>query len=101
MEQNTTPLQVIDDYMLPCINKQLFGVECLGCGLQRAVSLLFQGDLIGAFYRYPAIYPLIFLFIYLGLNFFFKFKNSNKVIRILAISSVLIIIISYIIKLTY
>ena len=30
--------------MLPCLNKTLLGVECTGCGAQRAVVLLFQGE---------------------------------------------------------
>ncbi|WP_345193173.1 DUF2752 domain-containing protein [Algibacter agarivorans] len=85
--------------MLPCLNKKLFGVECMGCGLQRSVSLIFQGEFIEAFYIYPAIYSLIALFIFISINIFFKFKHSNKVIGILAILSVSTIIISYLIKL--
>ena len=32
----------IEEYMLPCLNKKLFGFECLGCGLQRSIVLLFK-----------------------------------------------------------
>ena len=88
-----------EDYMIPCLNKKLFGFECLGCGLQRSVSLIFHGEFIAAFKMYPAIYLLIPLFLLIGVNIFYKFKNANKIINILAIVSVSIIIISYIIKL--
>ena len=88
-----------EDYMIPCLNKKLFGFECFGCGLQRAVSLLFDGEFIAAFKMYPAIYTLISLFILIGINFFYKFKNANRIINILAIVSVITIVISYIIKL--
>ena len=88
-----------EDYMIPCLNKKLFGFECLGCGLQRSVSLLFHGEFIAAFKMYPAIYTLIPLFLLIGINIFYKFKNANKIINILAIASVSIIIISYTIKL--
>ncbi len=88
-----------EDYMIPCFSKKLLGFECLGCGLQRSVSFLIHGDFIAAFKMYPAIYTLIPLFILIGINFFVKFKNANRIINILAITSVLIIIISYIIKL--
>lgn len=91
----------IEDYMLPCLNKKLFGFDCMGCGMQRSVSLIFHGDFIGAFYMYPAIYTLLPLFIYIGLNFLFKFKNSNKVITTLSVLTVAIIICSYIFKLTH
>ncbi len=90
-----------DDFMLPCLNKTLFGVECPGCGMQRSVSLLIQGEFIAAYKIYPAIYALILLFLFIGLNFFFKFKNSNKIITVLAILSILIILINYVYKLTF
>jgi hypothetical protein len=88
-----------EDYMIPCLNKKLFGFECLGCGLQRSVSLLFQGEFIEAFKMYPAIFTLVPLFVLIGINIFYKFKNANKIINVLAIASVSIIIVSYIIKL--
>ena len=90
----------MEEYMLPCLNKKLFGFECMGCGLQRAISLIFKGEFVDAFYMYPAVYSLILLFIFIGINFFFKFKNSNRIIAALAIITVATIIISYIIKIT-
>lgn len=84
--------------MLPCLNKTLFGFECMGCGFQRSLLLIFQGNFIDAFQMYPAIYSLIALFIYIGLNIFFKFKNSNKVIGAIAVLTVATIITSYTIK---
>ena len=48
----------LEEYMLPCLNKKLFGVDCLGCGIQRALSLLIHGEFIAAFKMYPAIYTL-------------------------------------------
>jgi len=56
----------IEDYMLPCLTKQLLGFECLGCGSQRALSLLIHGEFISAFKMYPAIYTLIPLFLVIG-----------------------------------
>ena len=88
-----------EDYMIPCLNKKLFGFECLGCGLQRSLLLLWHGEFIEAFKMYPAIFTLIPLFILIGINIFYKFKYANKLINVLAIISVTTIIISYIIKL--
>jgi Protein of unknown function (DUF2752) len=89
-----------EDYMLPCLSKQLFDLECFGCGLQRSTYLLFHGEFIAAYKMYPAIYPLITLFVFIGINFFFKFKHSNKIINILAILTITTIVISYLIKIT-
>jgi len=86
--------------MLPCLNKKLFGVDCLGCGMQRALLYVFQGDFAAAFKMYPAIFTLIILAIYMLLNLKFKFKKSQLVIRSLVIINILIIVISYIIKMS-
>ncbi|WP_028890416.1 DUF2752 domain-containing protein [Tenacibaculum ovolyticum] len=88
----------MDDYMLPCLNKKFFGVDCLGCGIQRALSLLIHGEFIAAFKMYPAIYTLLFLAVIIVLNFFYKIKYAQRIISILAVINVLIIVVSYLIK---
>ena len=88
----------LEDYMLPCLNKKFFGVDCLGCGIQRALSLVFQGEFVAAFKMYPAIYTLLLLAIIVSINFFYKVKYAQKIISILAIVNIAIIVISYIIK---
>ncbi len=91
-------MQASEEYMLPCLNKKLFGIECMGCGMQRSAYLIIKGEFIDAFYMYPAIYTLILLLFLIILSLFYKFKNQQKIINILAIASVSIIIISFIIK---
>lgn len=89
-----------EDYMLPCLNKTLFGVECLGCGIQRATLLILQGEFIAAFKIYPAIYTLIVLSLFLIFNLFKKFKYDTNIRTGLIVLNVAIIIVSYIIKIT-
>ena len=88
----------IEEYMLPCLNKKLFGLECMGCGLQRSIVLLFKGEFIAAFYMYPAIYPLIFLFVFLIFDIFTKLKFDNKIKLGLAALTLITAIINYILK---
>lgn len=88
----------MEEYMLPCLNKKLFGIECMGCGIQRATVLFFKGEFIAAFKMYPAIYPLIALAVFLLLNFFFKFKYAETIKIVLMIFSVLLIVGNYILK---
>jgi hypothetical protein len=90
-----------EDYLLPCLNKQLFGIDCLGCGIQRAFLLLLKGEFIAAFKMYPAIYTLLLLAIYALLHLRFKFKKGRKIIRILVVVNLLIIIVSYFIKMNF
>lgn len=84
--------------MLPCLNKQFFGIECMGCGMQRSALLIFHGEFIAAFKMYPAIYTLLLLFGVIALNTFLNFKYANKIIIILAIINAIIIIINFIFK---
>lgn len=87
--------------MLPCLNKKLFGFECMGCGLQRSVLFVFRGQFTDAFHMYPAVYPLILLFSFVGLGFFVKVKHAQTITIVLSILSILTIIISYIYKLMH
>ena len=88
----------MEEYMLPCLNKKLFGIECLGCGIQSATAFLFKGEFLLAFKTYPAIYTLILLVLFLISTFFIEYKYG-KLIKILLISiNILIIIVSYFIK---
>ncbi|WP_274475660.1 DUF2752 domain-containing protein [Mangrovimonas aestuarii] len=85
--------------MLPCLNKKLLGIECLGCGLQRSVVLIFKGELINAFLMYPAIYPILGFIVFLILNSFLTFKYADKTKFILVVIIISTIVINYIIKL--
>jgi hypothetical protein len=90
----------LEEYMLPCLSKTLFGFDCLGCGLQRSLLFVIHGDFIAAFKMYPAIFTLIALFLFVLINSKVKFQKSNKIIRTLAYLNLSIIVISYLIKLT-
>ena len=86
--------------MLPCLNKKLFGIECLGCGMQRATALLFEGEFVTAFKIYPAIYTLILLALFLVFNLTVKFKFDRSIKISLIVLNILIIVISYAIKMS-
>lgn len=88
----------IEDFMLPCLNKKFFGIECMGCGMQRAILLVFQGKFDDAFYMYPAIYSLMVLCGVIVFSFFKSFKNSTRIITILAILNGAIILTHFIFK---
>lgn len=90
----------IEDYMLPCLNKKLLGFDCLGCGLQRAIALIFNGEFISAFKMYPAIYTLIALAFFLVYNIFKSVKHQEVIKKWLFIINITIIVISYFIKLS-
>lgn len=88
----------LEDYLIPCMNKKLFGVECMGCGTQRALLLIVKGDFVAAFHMFPAIYTLLLFFLCLGLHFIDKTRNYTKSISYLAILNGVIMIVSYFFK---
>ncbi len=89
-----------EDYMLPCLSKSIFGIDCMGCGTQRALILIINGQFIEAFYMFPAIYTTILFFFAVGLNFTHKSRNYHPVIITLAIINAVIMIVSFFYKQT-
>lgn len=89
---------MIEDYMLPCMNKKLFGVDCPGCGLQRSVVHLLKGEFVAAFEMYPAIYGLVSLIIFVVASQFIKFRFDTQIKIFLGILTAATIIISYALK---
>lgn len=87
-----------EDYMLPCLTKTLFGVECFGCGLQRAVLLIFQGEFVAAFQMYPAIYTLILLFALIFIRNLVRIPHYSKILYILVIINLALIVGNYFLK---
>jgi len=84
--------------MIPCLNKQLFGIDCLGCGTQRALLLVLKGNFTEAFFQFPAIYTTILFFSLLALHFVDKSRNYHRILIGLAIVNAVIMIVSYILK---
>jgi len=91
----------IEKYMLPCLNKKFFGIDCIGCGTQRALLQLLNGNFTEAFYQFPAIYTTILFFGFLVLHFADKSRNYQRLIIGFAIANTLIMIVSYIYKMTH
>lgn len=89
----------LEDWMLPCLNKKFLGVECMGCGLQRSMAHLLRGEFGQAFDVYPAIYPLLLLFLTIGFTQWKPWKYANKAIILLVIATVGLMLYNFIPKL--
>jgi hypothetical protein len=85
-------------YMIPCLSKILFGVECLGCGFQRSFLLLLQGNFTSSFQMYPALFTSLLFLGLLGFHFIYKSIISQKVILTVASINVIIMIAGYFYK---
>ena len=85
--------------MLKCHWKSTYGIDCFGCGFQRAIQLLFEGDILGSFQMYAALIPFLITLIFTLLHLKFKFKNGARLIVIFFSVTVAIMLISYFYKL--
>ena len=88
----------IEEYMLPSLSKQFLGFDCPGCGLQRSVVFLLQGDFMAAFKMYPAIYAILLLFGFLLVDRLIRVRHSSKITVFLMLSSLVLILGNYILK---
>jgi len=82
----------------PCFYKKNLGIDCPGCGMQRAIVELLRGNLWESITLYPALLPTIFLFIFLILHLIFKFKKGALILKISFIFTVSIVVINFIFK---
>ena len=86
------------NFDVPCFYKKYLGIECPWCGFQRALKLLLEGYLVESMAMFPALIPLILMFVYLALHLFFKFRHGSRILLSLFILNTVIIIVNYIIK---
>ena len=86
---------------MPCMNKSIFGIDCMGCGMQRSILLLLNGDFIEAFKMFPAIYSTILFLVIVILHFVDKSRNYLKLIVASAIFNSLILLIAYAYKMRF
>lgn len=71
----------LEDHMLRCPYQEHFGISCLGCGMQRSFIALLKGDVMGSIMLYPALLPLIGMFLFLLLHVYFKFKYGAVILK--------------------
>ncbi|MBS1520367.1 MAG: DUF2752 domain-containing protein [Bacteroidetes bacterium] len=74
-------MQWLQEHLLPCPFKYFTGIDCPGCGFQRSVIALIQGDLHKSFQLYPPAIPLLMFFAYGILDRRLKLDTKNEVIK--------------------
>ena len=89
----------LEKRQLPCFYKSAFGIDCPGCGFQRAFIALLRGDFLESLKLYPALIPTIAMLVLLAVHVFYHLKHGAKILMWLFILNSAIIVISYICKL--
>ena len=91
-------LHWLETHQQPCKIKKDLGIDCLGCGFQRALIALMKGNLVESIKEYPALIPILFLFLFLILHIIFKFKNGAKILLWNFILVWIIVIMNYVLN---
>ena len=91
----------LENNLLACPYKKYFGLDCFGCGMQRSFVELLKGNLVESFYLYPALIPMIFMFLLLVVHLIFKFKNGGTWLKYTFLIVVVIVVLNFITKLVY
>jgi len=85
-------------HLLTCPSRKFLNIDCPGCGLQRSILELLEGNFTESFKLYPATLPLIFTVFFTFLHLKFNFKHGAEIIKWAYILNVTIILIFYIYK---
>jgi hypothetical protein len=86
-------------HMGTCAFVKYLNIECPGCGIQRAFIALLKGEFAHSIRLFPALIPYITTILLLVIQVIFQFKKGAYIIMYSFIISVIIMTISYIIKL--
>jgi hypothetical protein len=87
------------NHLLPCPFKFFTGIDCPGCGFQRSVLAMIQGNFHESFRLYPPAIPLLLTFIYLMADKHFKLDNRHFTVKkTVYMITATIIMVSYVLK---
>ncbi|MBL7810865.1 MAG: DUF2752 domain-containing protein [Bacteroidetes bacterium] len=67
-------------FWFACPSKKYFGLDCPGCGMQRACYSLVQGKPIQSLKYNPGALPFLLLLVFTMLHLRFRFKHGHRVI---------------------
>jgi hypothetical protein len=88
----------LENNMQTCAFKQMTGKDCPGCGSQRSFFLLLKGQIGESICMYPALIPIIILFLFLIVHLIFKFNKGGTFLKYNFIVVMSIIVVSYLFK---
>lgn len=101
LAKNDGILHWLGHHLLTCPFKKATGLDCPGCGFQRSVLALLNGDFVHSLKLYPATIPIFVLLAFTILHLKFDFKHGAFLIKLLYISTATIVIFNYIYKVYY
>lgn len=91
-------IEWLEHHLLTCPIKYFFGIECPGCGMQRAFIELLKGNFLESIRVYPPLIPLFIMIIVLIVNLCIESEKWLKILKFIFIFNVIILTLNYILK---
>ncbi|MGZ3899569.1 MAG: DUF2752 domain-containing protein [Bacteroidia bacterium] len=71
-------IEFLERNLFSCSIKSITGIECPGCGMQRAFIALLRGDILSSLNFNPSLIPFLLTVLYVTLHLGFNFKNGAR-----------------------
>lgn len=89
----------LEQHLFACVFRSLTGLDCPGCGLQRAFIALLRGDIVASFEHNAALIPFVITAIYTAFHLKFSFRSGARNILAMFIFTVSLMIVNFIARL--
>lgn len=94
-------IHFLEQNLLSCSFKSILGVECPGCGMQRAFIALIKGDVLLSLKMNASLIPFIITLFYTFLHLFIGFAKGARNIIIFFSFTVFVMLVNFVIKLFF
>lgn len=88
----------LEHHLFACFFKSHFGIECPGCGMQRALLSLLKGDLSESIAYHAALIPFLVTIVLLMIQLFLKRENGGKYVMWAFIMTSAITLIQFVVR---
>lgn len=91
-------IDYLESHLFTCTLKAVSGLDCPGCGLQRAAIALARGDLYGSLCYNASLIPLLFTLFFAAAHLLFGFRQGARTIVWLFAFTAGLMLLQYLVK---
>ncbi|MDP3556932.1 MAG: DUF2752 domain-containing protein [Bacteroidota bacterium] len=94
-----TLISFFEEHLFTCSIKSLIGLDCPGCGMQRAFIALLRGEIMESLELNASLLPFLFTIGFTICHLLFSFQNGSKYIVVFFSSTAAILVVNFVVKL--
>jgi len=85
----------VDICLIPCPFKYLTSLDCPGCGFQRAVIALLQGNFVESIHLYPPTIPFLLSVLIGSFSYIFNWNKNSNWLKFIYVAAGFVMMINY------